>query len=200
VLLTSRSFQEYQAFFDLTPDDVAGRVVLDCCAGASGFVAGVRSRGGHPIAVDLAVCSHLLFTWSEQSGLPGSRFTAPVPGASHRSRGRAANTRPTSSSASRGIPPTPCSQRLRLKRQAFDAAWHDRALRELLRVASEVRVFPLVVQRTGHPVEFLPDLLDDLRKDGVRAEVRGVPFEFQRGAREMLVLRRPVGRSGIPAS
>ena len=66
MLVTSRSFAEYVAFFALDPDRLPRRV-LDCSAGTSGFVAGARARGSDAVAdgsFDLAVCSHLLFTWA----------------------------------------------------------------------------------------------------------------------------------------
>ena len=67
-------------------------------------------------------------------------------------------------------------------------AWHEAALREMARVATEVRVFPLVQQGAGEPVGYLPELLKEL--EGVTAEIRKVPYEFQVGADEMLVLSR----------
>ena len=87
---------------------------------------------------DLALCSHLLFTWAD----------------------------------------------------VFDEEWHLQALRELLRVAAQVRVFPLVVQGTGAPVPFLPDVTQRLTDDGHHVDLAGVPYEFQRGASTMLTLNR----------
>jgi len=51
VLVTSRSYQEYAAMFDLDPAGIGGAVV-DCCAGASSFVAELAERGGAGIAAD----------------------------------------------------------------------------------------------------------------------------------------------------
>jgi hypothetical protein len=45
-----------------------------------------------------------------------------------------------------------------------------------------------VQQGAGEPVPYLQELLDDLRP--VRSEIRKVPYEFQVGADEMLVLNR----------
>jgi SAM-dependent methyltransferase len=89
-------------------------------------------------AFDLALCSHLLFTWSD----------------------------------------------------LLDEEWPERALLELLRVARQVRVFPLVVQGTAEPVPFLPRTLDRLRALGHRADVVQVPYEFHCGANAMLGLNR----------
>ena len=55
-------------------------------------------------------------------------------------------------------------------------------------MADEVRVFPTVLQGAGDPVPFWHDLMAALRADGALVEVRPVDYEFQVGAREMLVL------------
>jgi SAM-dependent methyltransferase len=80
-----------------------------------------------------------------------------------------------------------CSHLLFTWVDRFNLSWHVEALRELLRVcAGEIRVFPLVAQETGRPVEILPEVLERLN---VRWEIREVPYELQRGANQTLVLR-----------
>jgi hypothetical protein len=70
----------------------------------------------------------------------------------------------------------------------LDHGFHVDALRELARVASrEVRVFPLVGLDTSR-YDRLDDVLAALDADGYGVAVRDVPFEFQRGATEMLVV------------
>jgi len=84
-----------------------------------------------------------------------------------------------------------CSHLLFTWADRLDAGWHRAALADLVRVARrEVRVFPLVVQATGAPVPFLDRLVDELRALGHDADVRDVPYEFQRGAHAMLVIHR----------
>ena len=51
MLLTSRSYDEYVAMFDLDEQALDGRF-LDCCAGASSFIAEHVARGGDGLAVD----------------------------------------------------------------------------------------------------------------------------------------------------
>ncbi len=89
-------------------------------------------------AFDLALCSHLLFTWSDE----------------------------------------------------LDAGWHTAALLDLLRVAPEVRVFPLITAGTGEPVPFLDHVLQQLHDDGHTATTAEVTYRFQRGATTMLRLTR----------
>lgn len=70
----------------------------------------------------------------------------------------------------------------------LDFDFHVRALRELLRVASgELRVFP-VVGLDAEPYDRLEDVLATLEADGYDPALCEVPFEFQRGATEMLVV------------
>ena len=63
--------------------------------------------------------------------------------------------------------------------------FHLAALRELMRVAEEVRVFPLV-NLDCLPSSHLPGVVRALRAEGAEAELVNVPFEFQRGATRML--------------
>ena len=71
----------------------------------------------------------------------------------------------------------------------LDFGFHLASIRELLRVASEVRVFPLV-NLDGLPSSHLPGIVQALRAEGAAAELIDVPFEFQRGAIRMLRVRR----------
>jgi hypothetical protein len=56
MLVTSRSYVEYEAMFDLTelPGTELPDSVLDCCAGGSEFVAEAAARGADAVAVDPA--------------------------------------------------------------------------------------------------------------------------------------------------
>jgi hypothetical protein len=90
----------------------------------------------------------------------------------------------------------PCSHLLFTWSDVFDADWHERAITELVRVDREVRIFPTVAQKTGAPVPFLPSLLADLAAGGVSSRLVKVPFMFQVGADEMLVLRPSRPRLG----
>ena len=69
----------------------------------------------------------------------------------------------------------------------LDLAFHLAALREMLRIAADVRVFPLL-QIGGAPSPHLPAAIEALRSDGLRATVEPVPYEFQRGGNRVLRL------------
>ncbi len=74
----------------------------------------------------------------------------------------------------------------------FDLAFHLRALQEMLRVAGEVRVFPLL-QIGGTPSPHVQAVLDTFTALGIRATIESVRYEFQRGGSRMLRLRKPCG-------
>lgn len=215
MLVTSRSYAEYEAMFDLTelPESV-----LDCCAGGAGFTAEAAARGVDAVAVDPAYelpAAELVDTVRRSlpagSGIVDHHAASFVwhwygsPERRDELRIDAADRFLThvAEDPDRYVPgslpelPFP-DQRFDLVLSShllftwadkYDEAWHLAALRELIRVSrAEVRLFPLVKQGAGEPVEFLPSLLEQL--DGVRAEIRKVPYEFQVGADEMLVLSR----------
>ncbi|MET7278018.1 hypothetical protein ABZS29_07265 [Kribbella sp. NPDC005582] len=213
MLVTSRSYAEYEAMFDLTELPAS---VLDCSAGGSSFTAEAAARGVDVVAVDpayelsmpelvdtvrrsLPVGSEIVdthadkFVWSWY-GAPARRDEMRLEAADRflQDIGEA----PDRYVAGR-LPELPfedgrfelalCSHLLFTWADTFDRDWHLAALRELVRVSSgEVRVFPLVLQGTGEPVPFLPEVLDELAD--VRWETRKVPYEFQAGADEMLVI------------
>jgi hypothetical protein len=56
-------------------------------------------------------------------------------------------------------------------------------------VAGEVRIFPLLVLG-GERSPFVAPIVSALRADGFAADVRIVPYEFRRGANEMLSITR----------
>ncbi|RKD95102.1 hypothetical protein [Halopiger aswanensis] len=70
----------------------------------------------------------------------------------------------------------------------FGAAFHREALRELCRVATdEVRIYPLQ-GLDAEPSPHLETVLPALEAEGYEPTRVPVPFEFQRGSTEMLVL------------
>lgn len=69
------------------------------------------------------------------------------------------------------------------------AAFHLQAVRELLRVACEVRIFPLV-QLDRKPSPYLQPVMELARSLGAVPNVITVAYEFQRGGNQMLQIRR----------
>ena len=69
-----------------------------------------------------------------------------------------------------------------------DLAFHLDAVRELLRIGTEVRIFP-IVDVNSNPSPFLSPVIDELEKDGIACSVERVPYHFQKTGNEMLRLR-----------
>ncbi len=214
MLVTSRSFAEYVALFALDPDRLPRRV-LDCSAGTSGFVAGARDHASDAVAVDPAYRQPLVdLAETGRAGAVGGasmvsdhrdRFSFDWYGSLERQQ-ELRTTALESFVADRGrhpgrypaaeLPQLPfaddsfdlalCSHLLFTWANVFDQAWHEFSLREMAKAATEVRVVPLVHQGSGEPVAFLGALRE--RLTGLHARVVTVPYAFQVGADEMLVL------------
>ena len=84
------------------------------------------------------------------------------------------------------------SHSLFLYSEQFGLAFHIRALREMLRVALEARVFPLL-QIGGAPSPHVRGVIDTFTAQGIQATIVDVPYEFQRGGGRMLRLRKSCG-------
>ena len=76
--------------------------------------------------------------------------------------------------------------------EQFDLAFHLRALQEMLRVAGEARVFPLL-QIGGAHSPHVQAVLSTFAAQGIRATMESVSYEFQRGGNRMMRLRKSCG-------
>ena len=85
-----------------------------------------------------------------------------------------------------------CSHLLFLYTGHLSLDEHVAAARELLRVAKEVRIFPLLTL-SGQPSAYLAPVSAALRRDGHAVDEVRVGYEFLRGADTMLRLRRREG-------
>ena len=218
MLLTSRSFDEYVAMFDLDEQALDGRF-LDCCAGASSFIAEHVARGGDGLAVDPVYASsgadlvsaandglgggtqiidrhsdRFVWDWygtvGRREAIRREAAAAFLVDVGHHPGRYVAAALPQLPLASQSVDVALCSHLLFTWSEQLGHQWHLAALREMLRVVRrEIRVFPLVVQGTGVQVPFLADLLGRLRGEGHDVEVRRVPYEFQRRADSILVAR-----------
>jgi hypothetical protein len=68
-------------------------------------------------------------------------------------------------------------------------AFHLAAVREMCRIAREVRVFPLVAL-DGRPSGLVSEVADDLTRVGFSVAIEPVAYEFQKGATEMMRVSR----------
>jgi hypothetical protein len=82
-----------------------------------------------------------------------------------------------------------CSHLLFLYTTQLGADFHQSAVRELCRVAREVRIFPLLALGGGRS-PYVDSVADEARAAGFDAFVEPVPYEFQRGGNQMMVIRQ----------
>jgi hypothetical protein len=209
-----RSFDEYQQLFALTPGDLERRI-LGCGDGPAAFNAEATRRGARVVSSDplyafsrddieariAATCDTVLeqtrrhadqFVWGHGiasiDDLGGVRMRAMRVFLEDYDAGKAAGRYvdarlPTLSFADGSFDLALCYS------AQFDEAFHRASVRELCRVAAEVRIFPLLAL-DGSRSPFVEACVAEARASGAEAEMVKVPYEFQRGGNEMLRLRR----------
>ena len=212
-----RSLAEYVGMFDLGAQDL-GKQILGCADGPASFNAEMTARGyrvvscdpiyvftAHEIRQRVAATFETImgqmpatrdnFVWDSIpsiKALGAMRMAAMEAFLRDFARGNQGN--PYVASA---LPQLPfadssfdlalCSNFLFLYSEQLGEAFHLMALRELCRVATEVRVFPLL-DLDGQISPHLGPALATLRREGFHATVRTVPYEFLKGANEMVVI------------
>jgi hypothetical protein len=215
-----RSLDEYRTLFALTDVDLAGRL-LGCGDGPASVNAELTAAGGHIVScdplyaftgdeiaarVDQASATMLPLLEDTRDDYVWAHFTDPADLHRHRlatmrrfcadlETGRAEGRYVTAA-----LPHLPfrdstfdlalCSHLLFLYSEQLSYDLHLASALELLRVAGEVRIFPLLdlrCERSAH----LDPLQADLERAGIEVAIVPVDYEFQRGADEMLRLRRP---------
>jgi hypothetical protein len=82
-----------------------------------------------------------------------------------------------------------CSHLLFLYSAQLSLDFHLASILELLRVASEVRIFPLL-KLDGEPSAYLEPIVQELSNAGYHTQVRAVDYEFQKGGNQMLRISR----------
>ena len=82
-----------------------------------------------------------------------------------------------------------CSHLLFLYSEQLSLDFHIASIHELLRIAAEVRIFPLL-RLDGEPSSYLELVLEDLSNQGFNPQVQSVDYEFQKGGNQMLRISR----------
>jgi hypothetical protein len=214
-----RSASEYCRMFALSPADLAGRILgcgdgpasfnAELTAAGHQVVstdpiyafscAEIRSRvdGTYATIIDQVKRQPVRYRWHEfadPDALGAARLAAMESFLADYGTGKAEGryvegSLPSLPFADRTFDVALCSHLLFLYSEQLDAAFHIAALQELLRVASEVRVFPLLTLAC-EPSPHLPIVLAWCAEQGHRADLRQVPYEFQVGADTMLLVQR----------
>ncbi|UAJ74666.1 SAM-dependent methyltransferase (plasmid) [Synechocystis sp. PCC 7339] len=82
-----------------------------------------------------------------------------------------------------------CSHLLFLYSEQLSLDFHVASIHELLRIASEVRIFPLL-KLDGEVSPYLELVMEDLSDKGYSAKVQAVAYEFQKDGNKMLKISR----------
>lgn len=82
-----------------------------------------------------------------------------------------------------------CSHFLFTYSEHFSQSFHLASVLEMARVAREVRIFP-IINLDGQPSPRLIPVMEKLKEKGLTAELLPVPYEFQRGGNQMLMVTR----------
>ena len=79
-----------------------------------------------------------------------------------------------------------CSHFLFLYSDQLSFEFHLASIVEMCRVATIVRIFPLLVNMTGETSPFLEPIMQELTVQGYSIHIRQVPYEFQKGGNHLL--------------
>ena len=82
-----------------------------------------------------------------------------------------------------------CSHLLFLYSEQLSLDFHLASIAELLRVAQEVRIFPLL-KLNGEPSPFKGTVMDAFTNKGFDVQVQSVAYEFQKGGNQMMKINR----------
>ena len=214
-----RSFEEYVRMFDLTPADLQ-KNILSCGDGPASFNAEMNRQGRRITSLDPIYrfsapqiaeritetrgvileqlrASREDYVWDtigspeELGALRMSAmqaFLADYPDGRREAR-YVAGELPALPFADGQFDLALCSHLLFLYSEQLSLAFHQAAVAELWRVAREVRIFPLVTLAGGWSPH-VEQVISSIEALGGQATVVKVPYEFQRGGNEMLVIRR----------
>ncbi|MFS0891057.1 SAM-dependent methyltransferase [Peribacillus frigoritolerans] len=219
IIFIGRTFKEYLDMFSLSVEELRGKKILDCPAGACSFTAVDNKSGLDVTACDIAyyhsgedlkykglqdiehAMEHMQnaksnYIWKYFKDIEGLR----------KNRLSALNdcVRDMRKSSDRYVPVTLPSLPFKdgefdillsahflfMYADRLDYQFHIETLNELLRVTKEeIRIFP-IVDLEGKRYEHLDKLIIYLADNGCTVEEVKVPYEFQANANSMLKIRK----------
>ncbi len=217
-ILTARSFFEYVKMFNLDLDLLKNKNILDCAAGASSFTALMTSKGYKVKALDLLydkeyqflkeMCEYHLdvlikslsslknhFIWDYFKDLDELK----------KHRLEAQNQFLEDYKIYKGekyikanLTDIPffenkfslilCSHLLFIYDHRLSYEFHLNSIKEMMRVAEEVRIYPLIKHRAMKS-EFIRKIKDDLM-DRAEVKIENVDYEFRKGGNQMMNIKK----------
>ncbi|WP_249599306.1 class I SAM-dependent methyltransferase [Peribacillus frigoritolerans] len=219
IIFIGRTFEEYLDMFSLSVEELKGKKILDCPAGACSFTAVGNKSGLSVTACDIAyyhssedlknkglqdiehAMEHMQkaksnYIWTYFEDIEGLR--------KHRLNALKDCIKDMEESSDRYVPVTLPSLPFKdgefdillsahflfMYADRLDYQFHIETLNELLRVTKEeIRIFP-IVDLEGKRYEHLDKLISYLADTGCTVEEVKVPYEFQANANSMLKIRK----------
>ena len=211
-----RSFDEYVSMFSLSAKDLQKKI-LGCGDGPAGFNAELTERGGTILSVDpiykfsvdeirnriSATYDKVIeqtkanqeeFVWKNIKTVGDlglirmeamNRFLEDYPNGDERYM---VAELPSLPFKDQEFELALCSHFLFLYSEQLSLEFHIQSLRELCRIASETRIFPILelgAKRSRH----IDKATNDLSKHGFQWSIDKTPYEFQKGGNEMLRIK-----------
>ncbi len=214
-LITGRTFEEYMAFFNLNPNTLRGKKVLDCPSGVSSFIADAKALNIDAHGCDI-IYAHdasaiikraydsIELIYQDVTWMADHNFDFYGSIANHKKHRQRAlrgfendfNTRhylyqtlPQLSYGDKAFDLLLSSHLLFVYDDRLSLEFHLQSIREMLRVAKEVRIFPLIDFKNSRKNEadnFSPFVNTILKT--FKAKVVPVDFEFQPRGGAMMIL------------
>ncbi|MFK0521908.1 SAM-dependent methyltransferase [Paenibacillus illinoisensis] len=220
IIFIGRTYEEYRLMFNLAPEDLRGRSILDCPGGACSFSSHARRHGADSMAADIAYeheidnlelkgqqdVEHTIeqleqvrdrYRWDyfgSMDGLKQARMSA--------LRDCTADMRsfplqyvyaelPVLPFTDEQFDMTLSAHFLFTYADRLDFSFHERTILELLRVTrQELRIFP-TVDLSGKRYEHMDEIKSFLKNLGFRVTEVSTTYEFQQGAHTMLKITKP---------
>lgn len=219
IVFIGRTFEEYMLMFNLSKEELAGRTILDCPAGACSFTAIANQHGADVTAVDIAYfhpfdqlaakgaedTEHAMLSMEKaHSNYKWDYFKSKEGLRTHRLQALTDCTKDMKISPSRYVPAvlpelpfedkvfdlTLSAHFLFMYADRLDYDFHLRSIQELMRVTKEeIRIFPLI-DLSCKRYEHLDLLIEFIQSQGYITEEIKVGYEFQKGANSMLSIKK----------
>lgn len=219
VVFIGRTFDEYLKMFNLTKEELLGKKILDCPAGACSFTAIANENGIDVTATDIAYYHPV--TELENKGLQDIEhamehvekvqnnhvwdyFKSINELQRNRIQALTECVRDMRQTPGRYVPAilpqlpfldnefelTLSGHLLFMYAARLDYDFHVQTIQELMRVTQkEIRIFPLV-DLSSRRYEYLDKILEFIHAQGWTTEEIKVPYEFQKDANTMLKIKR----------
>lgn len=215
-----RSFEEYTQMFDLGPEDLQvnildvaggpasfnaemtqqGHRVISCDPIYQFSAKEIASRveSTHPLIMQGVAATHYKFVWklyrtpehlAEVRMAAMGKFLEDFPIGLQQGRYRT-DSLPSLSFDSGQFDLALCSHLLFTYSDQLSLEFHLSAIQEMVRVATQVRIFPLLVNMTGETSPYLEPVVEALKQQGYSVQIKLVPYEFQKGGNQCLQVHR----------